>query len=111
MSAPHRDAHGRFTRGNPGGPGRKPRATEERYLKTMTEIVDDEAWEAIVKRATQDAINGDAKARAWLTNYMIGQPIARAENTSVPKWAQFMYGLDEYGNPLTQSDGDGEESE
>jgi hypothetical protein len=74
----------------------------------MEDIVDDEAWEAIVKRATQDAIDGDARARAWLTNYMIGQPVARAEDTVIPKFAQLMFGLDEYGNPLEQGDDKGE---
>ncbi len=76
---PHRDANGRFTDGNPGGPGRKARQVELEYLMTMETIVSGEAWQAIVKKATQDAIEGDAKARSWLSAYLLGMPISRVQ--------------------------------
>lgn len=79
MSQPIRDSNGRFTQGNPGGPGRKPREVEQRFLATMATIVDDEAWESIVKKATLDAAGGDAKARQWISSYMLGMPISRIE--------------------------------
>lgn len=79
MSTVQRDANGRFLPGTRGGPGRKPRQVEEEYLRSMTEICDSEAWEAITKRAVQDAISGDSKARNWLSGYLLGQPVARTE--------------------------------
>jgi hypothetical protein len=45
----------------------------------MTSFVDVECWEAIVKKAAVDAVAGDSKARAWLSSYMLGMPISRAE--------------------------------
>jgi hypothetical protein len=79
MSQPTRDSNGRFSVGNPGGPGRKPREVEREYLSTMESIVSGEAWQAIVQRATQDAIGGDSKARTWLSAYLLGMPISRVE--------------------------------
>ncbi len=79
MSQPTRDANGRFSIGNPGGPGRKSREVEREYLQTMESIVSGEAWESIVQKATSDAIGGDAKARQWLSSYLLGMPISRVE--------------------------------
>lgn len=73
----HRDANGRFTTGNPGGPGRKPRDVEIEYLTAMEQVVSGEAWQAIVEKATADAIAGDAKARQWLSGYLLGMPVSR----------------------------------
>ena len=72
-----RDGMGRFVKGNPGGPGRPRSNKEEKYLAAMSEACDEEAWQAIVLRATQDAINGDAKARTWLSDYLVGPPTIR----------------------------------
>ena len=33
-----------------------------------------EDWQAIVRRALDDAKNGDAKAREWLARYLLGVP-------------------------------------
>ncbi len=82
MAAVTRDSNGRFVNGHPGGPGRPPRQTEDEYLASMATVVDAEAWQAIVQRATQDAINGDSRARAWLSAYLLGQPIARVADES-----------------------------
>lgn len=79
MEIRQRDGMGRFTNGNPGGPGRPRRKVEEEYLASMETIVDVEAWQQIVKRATIDAIAGDAKARSWLSGYLMGMPISRTE--------------------------------
>ncbi len=79
MSQPTRDSNGRFVPGSPGGPGRKPREVEKEYMTTMETVVSGEAWRAIVERATTDAIAGDAKARTWLSGYLLGQPISRVE--------------------------------
>ncbi len=74
-----RDSNGRFSPGNQGGPGRRPREIEQEYLRTMASVVDAVAWQAIVERAADDAVAGDPKARAWLSGYLLGQPIARIE--------------------------------
>lgn len=74
-----RDSNGRFTQGTSGGPGRKPREIEQEYLATMATIVDAEAWKAIIQKATVDAIAGDAKARSWISGYMLGMPVSRVE--------------------------------
>ena len=67
-----RDALGRFTEGNDGGPGRPSRATERAYLDATIGAVDLDDWRAIVARAVTDAKAGDAKARAWIAHYIIG---------------------------------------
>lgn len=69
-----RDKHGRFTKGNAGGPGRPPRRTEEEYLVTLCEAVSLADWRKIVAKAVADAKEGDGKARDWLGRYLIGDP-------------------------------------
>jgi hypothetical protein len=68
-----RDANGRFRPGHPGGPGRPRRAVEADYLATLSDAVPLDRWRAIVARAVEDAEQGDAKARAWLTDHLIGK--------------------------------------
>lgn len=67
-----RDERGKFTVGNPGGPGRPRRAIEREYTLAITAAVTLDDWRAIVSRAKADAIGGDDKARAWLTHFLIG---------------------------------------
>jgi len=69
-----RAGNGRFTFGNPGGPGRPRRATERHYLAVLTEEVPSETWRAICWRAAQDAKAGDARARDWIARYLLGPP-------------------------------------
>ena len=73
----HRDSRGRFVSSAAGGPGRSRIEIEQEYLMTMDHAVSGEAWQAIVERATLDAENGDAKAREWLSNYLLGMPVAK----------------------------------
>ncbi|HVD00487.1 MAG TPA: hypothetical protein VNG93_04995 [Candidatus Dormibacteraeota bacterium] len=68
-----RGTNGRFRRGNPGGPGRPRRAVEDDYLRALTEECPPEAWREIVRQAVADAKAGDAKARGWLADHLIGQ--------------------------------------
>lgn len=77
-----RDAHGRFLVGNPGGPGRPKRQTEEGYLSVLMEECSLEQWRTVVKRAVADAAAGDDKARAWLASYLVGSPQAKAPTTT-----------------------------
>jgi hypothetical protein len=103
-----RDSNGRFASGNAGGPGRPKRQTEQQYLATMTNVVDDEAWRKIVERAKEDAMNGDHRARAWLSGYMLGTPIQRVES-STGKMGQYLEALQAGRLTLDETDEDGEE--
>lgn len=67
-----RDARGRWMDGNPGGPGRPPRATEAAYMRATLAVCDTDAWRDIVARAVKDARAGNARARDWLTRYTLG---------------------------------------
>ena len=69
-----RDHMGRFAVGNGGGPGRPKRQTEEDYLHTLSERVPLALWAEIVDKAASDAAAGDAKARDWLSKYLMPQP-------------------------------------
>ena len=74
VSDANRDGKGRFTKGNSGGPGRPKRTKEEKYLTSMVRCVKLKDWRDIVERAVADAKDGDAKAREWLSNYLLGKP-------------------------------------
>ena len=71
-----RDQQGRFAPGNAGGPGRPRRRTEADYLAALSDQVPLDAWSQIVGRAVGDAIAGDAKARDWLSRYLLPTPAA-----------------------------------
>ena len=70
----HRNGDGQFAPGNPGGPGRPRRLTEGDYLRTLSQACPPETWRAICRRAVQDALAGDGKARDWLSRYLLGNP-------------------------------------
>jgi len=75
-----RDNNGRFANGNPGGPGRPRRAVEQDYLAVLGDAVSLDDWRDVVARTVSDAKKGDARARDWLANYLIGSdPIQLAE--------------------------------
>ncbi len=68
QSGGHRDELGRFQPGHAlPGPGRPPRAVEERRLEIASEECPEERWRAICARAVADAVAGDPIARNWLT--------------------------------------------
>ncbi len=67
-----RDENGRFTPGNSGGPGRPRRTVEHDYLAVLGDTVSLEDWRKVVERAVADAKSGDARARDWVTKYLIG---------------------------------------
>ena len=69
-----RDGLGRFATGNGGGPGRPKRATEAEYLRALSRIVSVEDLRAIARRAVADAKKGSARAREWVSNYLLGDP-------------------------------------
>jgi hypothetical protein len=71
----YRHDNGRFALGNRGGPGRPRRTVEAQYLIALRESVPLETWGKICEAAVAQAVAGDAKAREWLANYLIGRPI------------------------------------
>lgn len=48
------------------------RPIEREYLATLNAAVPLETWQAICKRAADDALAGDAKARDWLAKWLLG---------------------------------------
>ncbi len=78
-----RDEHGRFVKGETGNPlGRSPREREERYYKIMMNSVTFEDWKRIIAKAVKQASNGDAQARKWLSDYLIGTVPQKLDITS-----------------------------
>jgi hypothetical protein len=75
-----RDEKGKFVKGNPGG-GRKPRQVEKDYLAIFRSSVTPDDWRAIIEKAVTDAKRGDATARKFIADYMIGAPTQRTELT------------------------------
>lgn len=67
-----RNVGGRFAKGNPGGPGRPPRATEANYLIALTDVVTVDRWRAIVGRIASQAEAGNLKAAQWLGRLLLG---------------------------------------
>jgi hypothetical protein len=53
------------------GAARPRRPVEHEYLTTLNGAVPLETWRKIVERAVQDALAGDAKARAWLSRSLL----------------------------------------
>ena len=70
-----RDGLGRFVVGNPGGPGRPRRATEAAYQQALSRVLSAADLEAIARRAVADARRGSARARDWVSAYLLGNPI------------------------------------
>lgn len=66
-------AGNRASVGNRGG-GRARRATEEKYLKVLSESVSVDDWTAIALKAVAQAKAGNKDARHWLSGYLIGKP-------------------------------------
>lgn len=82
----NRDDSGRFLPGNPGGPGRPPRQTEGEYLRAVQRACSLEDVAAIAARAVSQARGGDARARDWLSRYLLGIPGAVALKPSDTAW-------------------------
>ena len=80
-----RDSNGRFVKGNTAGKGgnggRPKRSVEEKYIKALSRRVTMKDWNKIIDVAFQFAKAGDARARQWLSDYLMGKPIQRTEIT------------------------------
>ena len=72
MKNDRRNTNGTFAKGNAGGPGRPRRAVEVEYLAKLGETVSLADWQKVVAKAKKDAIAGDARARDWLSRFLLG---------------------------------------
>lgn len=70
-----REPNGNFKLGNPGGPGRA-FVRQERFLLAINEAVTPVHWNKIIKKAIEQAIDGDRHAREFLAKWLMGQPDA-----------------------------------
>lgn len=74
---PVRDDRGRFLPGNPGSPGRPPKATEDEYHRATMDGCGVEDWRRIVARAVEDCespkVTERNAARAFLLRAIFGQ--------------------------------------
>jgi hypothetical protein len=75
-----RNEQGQFTKGNGGGPGRPKRSTEEKYLASLQSAVTLKEWRDIVDAAIVKAKRGDARARTWLSDYLLGPPVQKLQH-------------------------------
>lgn len=77
-----RDGNGHLKKGSVLNPRGRPRKEREHdYMNIMLSCITRDDWAAIVNRAKEQAIRGDAVARKWLTDYLIGPPVERKELT------------------------------
>ena len=54
------------------GKAKQRRPIEREYLATLNAAVPLDTWQAICKRAADDALAGDGKARDWLAKWLLG---------------------------------------
>jgi hypothetical protein len=52
--------------------------TEGDYMSTLLETVTLEDWQDVVSSTLAAAKQGDAQARAWLAQYLVGKPVGKA---------------------------------
>ena len=72
-----RDSKGRFVKGASGNPqGRLPKQTETSYLQVSESVCTFDVWREITMKAVEQAKRGDARARQWLSDYLIGKPVS-----------------------------------
>ncbi len=76
-----RDDRGRFAKGNGGGPGRPKKEREVEYYRILQFRCTPDRWQKIIDKALEQAERGDAVARKWLADYLIGPPVERKEVT------------------------------
>jgi recombinational DNA repair protein RecR len=74
-----RDEKGRFIKGHEKIGGRKSKATEQSYLSIMLDVISEDDFREIVIKARDQAKRGDATARKWISDYILGMPVQRTE--------------------------------
>lgn len=73
------DDNGKFAKGNPGGPGRPKKEREERFYDVAVSAVSFKDWREVIEKAVSQAKRGDASARKFLADYLMGTPVQRTE--------------------------------
>lgn len=77
----HRDEKGRFVKGHTGNPnGRMPKTREIKFYDLTVSAISEQDWVGIVDKAKEQAKRGDAIARKWLADYLVGQAVSRIDN-------------------------------
>ena len=71
-----------FQKGGPGGPGRKPKAVEEAYLRAFVDAFPIGEWRQMITKALHEALNNpDADVRLrymrWLGEMAVGKASIR----------------------------------
>ena len=83
----NRNAKGQLEKGSILNPkGRQPREKEHDYLNIMLNIVTPKRWAIIVNKAADQAERGDAVARKWLADYIVGEPEHNVTGNFVIRW-------------------------
>lgn len=81
-----RDANGRYLKGHKSNGGRPSRPKEEQYYRILMTTCTAKDWEAIVDKAVEQAKRGDAVARKWLSDYLVGEPEHNVVGDFVIRW-------------------------
>lgn len=76
-----RNESGQFVKGYSGGPGRPPKAREEKYHEILVSAITFDDFRRIILKAKDQAIKGDAVARKFIADYLVGTPIQRTEHS------------------------------
>ena len=74
-----RDEKGRFAKGNPGGPGRPTRETEQYFIELFRDCVSDDDFRAVVDALVRAAKRGNTSAAKMILDYLMGPPKQKAE--------------------------------
>lgn len=85
-----RDARGRFTKENGGGPGRPRLDEEQQYLKALRKALPDKEIAAIVEMLLGKAKKGDVRAAQLLLEYAIGKPTAYVSSENMNWVVEFV---------------------
>ncbi len=105
-----REKNGQFKKGEyRGGPGRPKKEREIEYYRILQFRCTTEKWQKIIDKALEQAERGDAVARKWLADYLIGPPVERKELTGAEGSALRIiieYAKDADGNQTDTSDVD-----
>jgi hypothetical protein len=93
----------------------KHRRTEGDYMSTLLETVTLEDWQEVISSTLNAAKQGDAQARAWLGQYLVGRPAGKAptpltvvvqqlngENPLVNRLSQLL--INQHNNPFSHDD-------
>ena len=87
---------GGFTKGKSGNPAGRPKKEREvRYAEIMQVACSFKDWREICDKAIKQAKQGDATARKWLADYLVGVPKQKMEISGIDgKQIEIKVGMD-----------------